>query len=119
MEPLQMVGEATKLGLPFMLTAGASERINKTRLVESVIIAAVSGAMISLAGYYVAFPVLQKQVEHIAQRQQEQYIHLIGILNEYKREREQITAKRDAQYYAQEAKIVALQIELAKEARRR
>jgi hypothetical protein len=119
MEPLQMVGEATKLGLPFMLTAGASDKINKTRMMEAVIQALVIGALMAGAGYYVAFPVLQKQVEHIAQRQQDQYMHLIGILNEYKREREQITTKRDAQYYAQEAKIVALQIELAKEARRK
>jgi len=39
------------------------------------------------------------------------------MLKEYRREREAITMKRDAQHAAAEAKIVQMQIELAKRQR--
>jgi len=39
---------------------GMPQQINRTRLIEAVITAMVSGAMISAMGYYLAFPVLQE-----------------------------------------------------------
>ena len=113
MDPLNTIGEASKV-FPFLLAAGSDTRIDKTRMLEALIQAIIIGALVAAAGYYVAFPVLQKQVEYIAQRQEEQYQRLIGQLQEYRREREIITLRRDAQYQAQEEKIVSMQIELAK-----
>ena len=91
-----------------------SKEVNKTRLIEAAIYAVVSSLFIAAGGYYIAFPVLQKQVENIAIKQDEQYKQMMEVLREYKREREVISLKRDAQYYDQEKKIVELQIKLAR-----
>lgn len=102
--------------IPFMAAAvpvGMPRQINRTRLIEAVITAMVSGAMISAMGYYLAFPVLQEQVNQIKR----EVVDTREILKEYRREREVITMKRDAQHAAAEAKIVQLQIELAKKQR--
>jgi len=50
------------IGIPFLLATGASKQVNKTRIIESVITAAVSGGLIAWTGYVIAFPVLQEQV---------------------------------------------------------
>ena len=51
--------------IPFMLVAGSTPQVNRTRLIEAAITAVISGAVIALAGDFIAFPVLQEQVSQI------------------------------------------------------
>ena len=55
---------AGKLMLPFMLAAGASTQINKTRIAESVVIALIVGVIMTMAGKYIALPVLEDRLAH-------------------------------------------------------
>ena len=99
---------------PFMLAVGADPRVNKTRMFEAAIQAVVVGLIVAGLGYFVAFPVLQNQVANIAERQNAQYIQIMQTLQEYKRERELLTNRRDVQYMVHQDKIEKLQAEVAR-----
>lgn len=116
MEPIGMLDHTT---IPFMLMAGspAAVAVNKTRLVEAGITAITTGLMISAAGYYVAFPVLQNQVQNIANKQSEQNAQLLETLREYKREREVLLTKRDVEMARVNAQLLEIQLKLAKSQR--
>lgn len=51
--------------LPFMVVSAAPQTVNRTRVVEALVIAAVSGALIAAAGMYVALPVLTEKLDGI------------------------------------------------------
>ena len=101
------------LGIPFMLAVGASNRINRTRLIESVIQSILVGAAVALMGYFVAFPVLQEQVAQIRR----EGLETQRMIRENKVEADNRVLRRDAMMAAQEAKIVQLQIEQARQRR--
>ena len=54
---VKMIADA----IPFMTTAVGAQHLNKTRIVESVII----GVILSAGGYFIALPVLMEKVESI------------------------------------------------------
>lgn len=56
-----MVAGAGKWALPFMLIAGQDKAVNKTRVMEALII----GAVIAAAGKFLALPVLIEQIETV------------------------------------------------------
>ena len=113
MEPIGMLDHTT---IPFMLAMGspAAVHVNKTRLFEAGITAVITGLMISAAGYYVAFPVLQNQVQNIANRQVEQNNQLLETLREYKREREMLLAKRDIEMAKLQSQLLDVQLKIAR-----
>jgi hypothetical protein len=96
--------------MPFMLAGVAATQVNKTRIVEAVVIAAISGGIIAMAGYYVAFPVLQEQV---AQMRREG-LETRQLIREIRDDINVRGVRRDAKEALIEAKIVQLQIEMAR-----
>jgi hypothetical protein len=118
MEPaLFAINDPTSI--PFMLMAGSptAVQINRTRVIEAGITAVITGMMISAAGYYVAFPVLQNQVSNIAFRQNEQNAQVLEILKEFKHDRQVIDAKRDAEIARLQAQLLEVQLKLARQQR--
>jgi hypothetical protein len=113
MEPLQMIGEASK-AFPFMLAVGQDARINKTRLFESAITAAISGALIAAAGYYVALPVLQKEVLQIKLELADLKVEIRDAVKETKAYQNDRRNYRDQAQEKTDAKIQAIQVEMAK-----
>ena len=99
-----------KIGIPFLLAGMNGKEINKTRMMEAVITAIVSGGVIAMAGYYVAFPVLQEQVLQMRRESQDTR----DLIKEIRVELEARALRQEAKEAALEAKIVQLQIELAK-----
>ena len=97
---------------PFLLAgmAGAAPQINKNRLIEGAIMAAVSGIVIAMVGYFVAFPVMQEQMMQVRREAHETR----QLIRDIKQELESRSARRDAREAALEAKVIALQIENAK-----
>lgn len=57
-EAAKVIGSS---GIFMMASANGVQHINKTRIIEAVIIAAILGA----AGYFLALPVLQQKIEQI------------------------------------------------------
>mgnify|MGYP001581071566 CR=1 FL=1 len=57
MEPLS--------GLPFILAAGAPKQLDKTRIAEAVVIALIVGAIMAMAGKYIALPVLEDKLTRV------------------------------------------------------
>ncbi len=105
---------ATKFVLPFMMAVAGpaltGSEVNKMRVLEAVIIAVVSGFVIAMAGYYVAFPVMQEQV---AQMRREG-LETRQLIREIREESNASSLRRDAKEALVEAKLIQLQIELAK-----
>ena len=60
MEPLSVIAAANH-SIPFMLAVGGTKEVNKTRIVEALII----GAVIAAAGKLFALPVLIEQIETV------------------------------------------------------
>jgi hypothetical protein len=105
-------------GIPFMLAgiAGgiAGDKINKTRIVEAVIIGIMVGAITFMGGKYVALPAIEQKLEYFIQDGKETRQMLIDLRREIQRDIADGRVRRDAQQTVLEAKIVAMQIELAK-----
>lgn len=99
------------IGIPFMIASVANNKVNKTRLIESVITAAVSGALIAMAGYYVAFPVLQEQV---AQMRREG-LETRQLIKDIQTDLQARSIRRDATEVEIRNKIADLQVQIAKQ----
>ena len=99
------------LGIPFLLATGASTHVNKTRLLGSVITAAVSGGLIAMAGYYVAFPVLQEQV---AQMRREG-LETRQLIRDLQTDLQARSLRRDQTEVELRNKIADLQVQVAKQ----
>ncbi len=103
------------LSMPFMVAGVAGSaltggEINKMRVLEAVIIAVVSGFVIAMAGYYVAFPVMQEQVSQMRR----EGLETRQLIREVREEMNARGSRRDAKEVLTDAKIVQLQIEMAK-----
>lgn len=98
------------IGIPFMLAMSANNKVNKTRLIESVITAVISGGLIAMAGYYVAFPVLQEQV---AQMRREG-IETRQLIKDIQTDLQATSIRRDATEVEIRNKIADLQVQIAK-----
>jgi hypothetical protein len=97
--------------LPFMILAtSAPQTVNKTRIIEAVITAAVVGVIVAYAGMYVALPVLKEQIDQlrISQTDTKQ------IIKDMRDDMERRAAKRDALQAITDVKITQLQIEVVK-----
>lgn len=102
-----------KLGIPFMLAGVAAVgagKINSTRVVEAVVIACVSSALMATAGYFIALPVIQEQVSTV-RRDISEVKEEMKAVRVYQESRRQF---RDAEQAKTDAKINQIQIELAK-----
>lgn len=93
-----------------MLAMTANNNVNKTRLIESVITAVISGGLISMAGYYVAFPVLQEQV---AQMRREG-LETRQLIKDIQTDLQARSIRRDATEVEIRNKIADLQVQIAK-----
>lgn len=98
------------IGIPFMLAMSSNNKVNKTRLIESVITAVVSGGLIAMAGYYVAFPVLQEQV---AQMRREG-LETRQLIKDIQTDLQARSIRRDATEVEIRNKIADLQVQIAK-----
>lgn len=98
------------IGIPFMLAMSSNNKVNKTRLIESVITALVSGWIIAMAGYYVAFPVLQEQV---AQMRREG-LETRQLIKDIQTDLQARSIRRDATEVEIRNKIADLQVQIAK-----
>jgi len=98
------------IGIPFMLAMSANNKVNKTRLIESVITALISGGLIAMAGYYVAFPVLQEQV---AQMRREA-LETRQLIRDIQTDLQAGSIRRDAAEVEIRNKIADLQVQIAK-----
>lgn len=58
-------GQVITSALPFMIMSAAPQTVNKTRVVEAIVIASISGAFIAFVGMYVALPVLMEKLDGI------------------------------------------------------
>lgn len=93
-----------------MIASVANNKVNKTRLIESVITAAVSGALIAMAGYYVAFPVLQEQVAQIRREGMETR----QLIKDIQADLSARSLRRDITEIELRNKIADLQVQVAK-----
>ncbi len=91
------------LGTPFLLMAGASQKINRTRILESVVTAVIIGSIVWWGGKYVALPVIEDRLDRV-----------IVQVKEIQTEMNERGMRRDARDALRDAKIVQLQIELAR-----
>lgn len=98
------------IGIPFMLAMSSNNKVNKTRLIESVITAVVSGSLIAMAGYYVAFPVLQEQV---AQMRREG-LETRQLIKDIQTDLQARSIRHDATEVELRNKIADLQVQIAK-----
>jgi len=99
------------IGIPFMIASVANNKVNKTRLIESVITAVVSGALIAMAGYYVAFPVLQEQV---AQMRREG-LETRQLIRDIQVDLQARSLRRDATEVEFRNKIAEMQVQMARQ----
>lgn len=51
--------------LPFMVIADKPQYVNKTRVLEAVVIGLITGTMIALAGVLIALPVIKEQLGNL------------------------------------------------------
>lgn len=93
-----------------MLAMTANNRVNKTRLIESVITAVISGALIAMAGYYVAFPVLQEQVLQMRR----EGIETRQLIRDIQNDLTARSLRRDQTEVEFRNKIADLQVQIAK-----
>lgn len=98
------------IGIPFMLAMSANNKVNKTRLIESVITAVISGALIAMAGYYVAFPVLQEQVLQMRR----EGIETRQLIRDIQNDLTARSLRRDQTEVEFRNKIADLQVQIAK-----
>lgn len=102
--------------IPFMvLSNGRPQEINKTRLWESVIQSVLVAAVVGMGGYFIAFPALKGQVEAMAKESEATR----ELIKEIKRDIDIRAARRDAMDAAQDARIVQIQIEMARNSMRK
>lgn len=92
-----------------MLAMTANNKVNKTRLIESVITAVISGALIAMAGYYVAFPVLQEQVLQMRR----EGIETRQLIRDIQTDLTASSLRRDATELELRNKISELQVKMA------
>lgn len=93
-----------------MLAMSANNKVNKTRLIESVITAVISGALIAMAGYYVAFPVLQEQVLQMRR----EGIETRQLIRDIQNDLTARSLRRDQTEVEFRNKIADLQVQIAK-----
>lgn len=105
------------VGVPFLLAVGASNRINKTRLLESVIQSVIVAGVVAGLGFLYAFPVVQEQVAQMRREGLETRQAIVQLAKDMKQEFDSRAARRDTLESAQDARIVQLQIELARRGR--
>ena len=98
------------MSIPFLLAVNGDPRVNKTRVIEAVVIAVVVGAIMAYAGMYVALPVIKEQIEHINRRQNEQMQYIRDI----KQELDLRSARRDATEAQLSQRITNVQVEVAR-----
>lgn len=94
-----------------MLAMSSNNKVNKTRLIESVITALVSGGLISMAGYYVAFPVLQEQVSEMRR----EGLETRQLIKDIQTDLQARSLRRDATEVELRNKIADLQVQIAKQ----
>jgi hypothetical protein len=58
-------GQVISSALPFMVMTAVPQTVNKTRVIEAIVIASISGAFIAFVGMYVALPVLMEKIDNI------------------------------------------------------
>jgi len=58
-------GTVVASAIPFMVMSAAPQTVNKTRIIEAIVIASISGAFIAFVGMYVALPVLMEKLDGI------------------------------------------------------
>jgi len=98
------------IGIPFLLATGASKQVNKTRIIESVITAAISGAIIAIAGFYYAFPVLQEQVLQMRR----EGLETRQLIRDIQSDLNAMSLRRDQTEVELRNKIADLQVQIAK-----
>jgi len=101
--------------IPFLI-AGAMQKneINKTRIVEAVITALVSGCVIAIAGKYIALPILEERVSQIKVEVVELKADLRQAVNENKQYQAERRSIRDSQQIQHDTRLRQIEIELAK-----
>ena len=99
------------IGIPFMLAMSSNNKVNKTRLIESVITALVSGGLISMAGYYVAFPVLQEQVSQMRR----EGLETRQLIKDIQTDLQARSIRHDATEVELRNKIADLQVQIARQ----
>ncbi len=86
MEPLS--------GLPFMLAAGAVQApMDRNKVIEAVITAAISGAIIAAVGYFFALPVLQEQMAQVKVEVASVKVDVKELRGEIKEDRVRVAAE--------------------------
>lgn len=93
-----------------MLAMTANNRVNKTRIIESVITAAISGAIIAIAGFYYAFPVLQEQVSQMRR----EGLETRQLIRDIQSDLNARSLRRDQTEVEFRNKIADLQVQIAK-----
>lgn len=101
---------AGKVGIPFMIAGVTAARLNSTRMMEAVVIAMVSSGLMAAGGYFIALPVLQEQVGTIRR----DIAETKDTIKDIKRYQDVRREYRDIQAERLEAKIAAIQVEMAK-----
>jgi len=101
---------AANHSIPFMLAVGATKEVNKTRIMEALII----GAVIAAAGKFLALPVLIEQIESVNRNvsKLEQQITVVEAKLELRRQ------VRDEQIDRLKKELSDLKIENAKRGHR-
>jgi len=99
------------IGIPFMLAMSANNKVNKTRLIESVITAVISGGLIAMAGYYVAVPVLQEQVSQMRR----EGLETRQLIRDIQADLQARSLRRDATEVELRNKIAEIQVQVAKQ----
>lgn len=97
--------------LPFMIAGVTATKLDSGRVMEAVIIAVVSSCMMAGFGYFIAFPVLQEQVGQVKR-------DIAEMKHDIRDVRDSVdirSARRDGREALMDAKIVQLQIELARQ----
>lgn len=94
------------LAAPFMVTSNGTPKVNKTRILESIII----GVILSAGGYFIALPVLMEKVDTI-NRNIERLEKRVIAVEERMEARRQI---RDNQFSDVKREIHEIKVEAAK-----
>lgn len=97
-------------GVPFMIAGIVAAKVDSQRITEAVIIAVVSSCMMAVFGYFIALPVLQEQVGQVKREMAEMKQDIKGVRDTI----DVRSNRRDGREALVEAKIVQLQIEMAR-----